>query len=146
MIDSFHSSGNFSFFQIEVISLWISEQIFPPPALISSAGISSIPDDSFCNTHHCQFLQGTIWSNNGHLVVICTVGVEDSHLGTDMFSMRCGMNPVDHEDMLQVPLFGADLILMWCVITLAVITQLHLWHLYLRVTALSVGDLPAQWL
>ena len=27
MIDSFHSSGSFSFFQIEVISLWISKQI-----------------------------------------------------------------------------------------------------------------------
>ena len=45
MIDSFHSSGSFSFFQIEVISLWISKQIVLPPALISSAGISSIPGD-----------------------------------------------------------------------------------------------------
>ena len=45
MINSFHSSGNFSFFQIEVISLWISPQIVSPPVLISSAGISSIPGD-----------------------------------------------------------------------------------------------------
>ena len=44
-IDSFHSSGNFSFFEIEVISLWISPQVVPPPALISSAGISLIPGD-----------------------------------------------------------------------------------------------------
>jgi hypothetical protein len=34
MIDSFHSSGSVSFFQIEVISLWISKQIDLPPALI----------------------------------------------------------------------------------------------------------------
>ena len=38
MVDSFYSSGNFSF-QIEVISLWIFKQIVLPPALISSAGI-----------------------------------------------------------------------------------------------------------
>jgi len=31
MIDSFHSSGSFSFFQIEVISLWISKKIVLPP-------------------------------------------------------------------------------------------------------------------
>ena len=99
-------------------------------------------DVSFCNTHHCKILQGTIWSNYGNLVVTCTVGVEDSHLGTDMFAMRSDMDAVDHEDLLQVPLFGAALILMWCVITLAVIIQLHLWHFYLRVTALSCG-LPA---
>jgi hypothetical protein len=42
MVDSFHS---FSFFQIEVISLWISKQIVLPSALISSAGIWSIPGD-----------------------------------------------------------------------------------------------------
>jgi len=30
MIDSFHSSGNFSLFQIEIISLWISEEIVLP--------------------------------------------------------------------------------------------------------------------
>jgi hypothetical protein len=69
-------------------------------------------DISFCNTHHCQILHGTIWSNCGHLVVRCTVGVEDSHLGTDMFSVRSVMDPVDHEDVLQVPLFGAALILI----------------------------------
>ena len=45
MIDPFYTSGNFSFFQIEVISLWISKHIVLPPALISSAGIWSIPDD-----------------------------------------------------------------------------------------------------
>jgi len=39
MIDSFHSSGSFSFFQIEVISLRFSKQIVLPSALISSAGI-----------------------------------------------------------------------------------------------------------
>ena len=43
MIDSFHSSDSFSFFQMEVISLWISKQIVLPPALISSADIWSIP-------------------------------------------------------------------------------------------------------
>jgi hypothetical protein len=101
-------------------------------------------DISFCNMHHCQILQGIIWSNYGHLAVTCTIGVEDTHLGTDMFSLRSVMNPVDHEDLLQVPLFGATLILMWCVITLAVIIQLHLWHLYLQVSALSVGDLHSQ--
>jgi len=45
IIDSFHSSGSFSFFQIEVINLWISKQIVLPLALISSAGIWSIPGD-----------------------------------------------------------------------------------------------------
>jgi len=30
MIDSFHSSGNSSLFQIELISLWISDQIVLP--------------------------------------------------------------------------------------------------------------------
>ena len=45
MIDSFHSSGNFSLFQIEIIRLWISERIVLPPALINSAGILSTPGD-----------------------------------------------------------------------------------------------------
>ena len=39
MINSFHSSDNSSLFQIELISLWISEQIVLHPALINSAGI-----------------------------------------------------------------------------------------------------------
>ena len=34
MIGSFHFSGNSSLFQIELISLWISERIVLPPALI----------------------------------------------------------------------------------------------------------------
>jgi hypothetical protein len=34
MIDSFHSLGNSTLFQIEIISLWISQQIVPSPALI----------------------------------------------------------------------------------------------------------------
>jgi hypothetical protein len=33
MIDSFHSSGSFCLFQIEIISLWISQLIVLPPAL-----------------------------------------------------------------------------------------------------------------
>ena len=45
MIDSFHSLGNYSLFEIEIISLWISEQIFLLPALINSAGIWAIPGD-----------------------------------------------------------------------------------------------------
>ena len=45
MIDSFHSSGSFSFFQIEVIILRISKKIVLPPTLISSVGIWSIPGD-----------------------------------------------------------------------------------------------------
>ena len=39
----FHSSGYSSLFQIKLISLWISERIFLPPALINSAGILSVP-------------------------------------------------------------------------------------------------------
>ena len=42
-IDSY--SGNSSLFQIELISLWISEQIILPTALINSAGIWSAPCD-----------------------------------------------------------------------------------------------------
>ena len=38
MIDSFHSFGNSSLFQIEIISLWIAERIVLPPALINSSG------------------------------------------------------------------------------------------------------------
>ena len=45
MIDSFHSSGNSSFFQIEVIRLWISKKIVLPPALMSSGSIWLIPGD-----------------------------------------------------------------------------------------------------
>ena len=43
MIDSSHSSGNSSLFQIQIISLWIALQIVLPPALINSAGIWLIP-------------------------------------------------------------------------------------------------------
>jgi len=43
--------------------------------------------------------------------VTCTIGVEDSHLGTDI-SVRSVTDPDDREDMLQVPLFGAALILV----------------------------------
>jgi hypothetical protein len=39
MIDSSHTSGNSSLFQIELISLWISEQIVLLPASINSAGM-----------------------------------------------------------------------------------------------------------
>jgi hypothetical protein len=45
MIDSFHSSGNSSLFQIELIGFGISKLIFLPRALIKSAGIWSTPDD-----------------------------------------------------------------------------------------------------
>jgi len=45
MIDSLHSSGNSSLFQIEIINLWIAQRIVLPPALINSAGIGSIPGD-----------------------------------------------------------------------------------------------------
>ena len=38
-IDPFHSSGNSSLFQIEIISSWITQRIVLPPALISSARI-----------------------------------------------------------------------------------------------------------
>jgi len=46
-IHSFHASGNSSFFQIELTSLWISERIVLPPAVINSAGIWLIPGDLF---------------------------------------------------------------------------------------------------
>jgi hypothetical protein len=42
MTDSFHSSDNSSLFQLELITLFISERIVLPPPLISSAGIPSI--------------------------------------------------------------------------------------------------------
>jgi len=42
---SFHSLGNSYLFQIELISLLISEWIVLPPALISSAGILSVSGD-----------------------------------------------------------------------------------------------------
>jgi hypothetical protein len=47
MIDSFHSSGNSSLFQIEIINLWISQRIVLHPALINFAGIWSIPGDLY---------------------------------------------------------------------------------------------------
>ena len=45
MMDSFHSSGNSSLFIIELICLWISEQVVLPLALINSSGIRSMPGD-----------------------------------------------------------------------------------------------------
>ena len=45
MIDSFHSSGNSSLLNMEFISLLISERIVLTPAMISFAGICSIPGD-----------------------------------------------------------------------------------------------------
>ena len=44
-IDSFLSSRNISLFQLELISLWISERIVLPPALISCPGIWLILGD-----------------------------------------------------------------------------------------------------
>ena len=44
MINSFHSSGNSSLLKIK-ISLWGTQLIFLPPALINYAGICSKPDD-----------------------------------------------------------------------------------------------------
>ena len=43
MIDSFHSSGKSSLFQVELITSWISLQIVLPLAIINAAGIWSIP-------------------------------------------------------------------------------------------------------
>ena len=66
MIDSFHSSRNSSLFQIEIISLWIWQQIFLPLALISSTGIWSIPGDlwfysfSIANSNSKALGSGTI--------------------------------------------------------------------------------------
>ena len=57
MIDSFHSSGNFSFFQIEVISLWISKQIVPPPASNSSSSNSNSNNNN--NNNNNMFLHDT---------------------------------------------------------------------------------------
>jgi hypothetical protein len=45
LTDSFHSTGSSSLFQIAIISLWIAPRIVLTPALISSAGIWSIPGD-----------------------------------------------------------------------------------------------------
>ena len=47
MINSFLSSDNSSLFQIELISLWISEPIVLPPDLTNSAGIWSVPGDFY---------------------------------------------------------------------------------------------------
>ena len=49
MIDSFHSSGNASLFQTELINLWISEQAVLPPALNNSAG--TWPGDLYLFLH-----------------------------------------------------------------------------------------------
>jgi len=43
-MDSFHGSHS-SFFRMELISVWVSEQIDLPLALINSAGILLIPGD-----------------------------------------------------------------------------------------------------
>jgi len=45
MTYSIHSSGNSSLFQVELISLWISERIIPAPAVVNSAGTWSVPGD-----------------------------------------------------------------------------------------------------
>ena len=45
MIDYFHSSGNSSLFQIELIRLWISEWILVPPSLISYTEIWPVRGD-----------------------------------------------------------------------------------------------------
>jgi hypothetical protein len=45
MIDFFHSSGNSSLFQIELIGLLIAERTVLSPARISYAGIWSVPGD-----------------------------------------------------------------------------------------------------
>ena len=56
MIDSFHSPGNYS---IELISLWIWEQIVLHPALINFRGIWSIPGDLclwiLCSCNLCRY-------------------------------------------------------------------------------------------
>ena len=62
MIDSFHSFGNSSLFQIELISLCSLEQIFLRLALINSAGIWSVPDD--LNNH--LNVKGTRLRDNGY--------------------------------------------------------------------------------
>jgi hypothetical protein len=43
-INFFHFSGNSSLLQIELISLWMSEPIVLPPALVKCTGICSISD------------------------------------------------------------------------------------------------------
>jgi hypothetical protein len=48
-INSFNCSGNSSLFQIELISLWISDWIILHPVLINSAGIWSVHDDLYSN-------------------------------------------------------------------------------------------------
>ena len=47
LVFTMKNSGNSSLSQIELISLWISEQILLRPALINSAGIWSIPGDFY---------------------------------------------------------------------------------------------------
>jgi hypothetical protein len=55
MKGSFHCCGSSSLFQIELISLWISEDNVLPAALISSARISSVPGDLYLSSFSGNF-------------------------------------------------------------------------------------------
>jgi hypothetical protein len=75
MINSFHSSGNSSLFQIEIISLWISQWIVLPPTLISSTGIRAIPGDfwlvSFSITNWTSVALGSGTSDSAVCISVC---------------------------------------------------------------------------
>ena len=75
MINSFPSSSNSFLFQIEFISLWISERIALPPALISSAGIWSIPGDlclfSFSIANSTSKALGSGTSGSAACISVC---------------------------------------------------------------------------
>ena len=84
MIDSFSSSGNSSLFQIKLISFWISERIALLPALISAAGILSVPSDlliySFSITISNLWAIGSGTSGYAVCISICLASLTQSIL------------------------------------------------------------------
>jgi len=52
-------------------------------------------------THHLQLLQGTEQSNYESLVLLCTVGIQDDYLETDVLLSRSALDPVYCLQVLQ---------------------------------------------
>jgi hypothetical protein len=75
MVDSFHCWGSSFLIQKEIISLWILERIFLPPAVISSAGILSVLG------HLCLFLFSKLTHKIMKSVLLNTV---------QLWSLYCG--------------------------------------------------------
>ena len=105
MTNFFYSSGNFSLFQIEIVSPWVSEQIVLPPALINSDGIWSIPGDlwlySFSIAISNSGALGSGTSGSAVCISVCLTSLSPCTRASQMKTLNIFLNIIYCAEVVQ---------------------------------------------